>query len=501
MRVGLWLGRPKSRCVVAMFSVALLGGALASGQQPVHALVNACIEGTDYARQTTGDDVLVTFVNTSASCDFTMPVGSTVDYLVVGGGGGGGGGSLYYSIAHCTNSGSDTTAKPGGGGAGGGGGVVVSGTLTAAKDDILTVQVGSGGVGGLAGGCPVLYVSGVQLTPEQQANYTSDGSGGSGGAGAASSVALNTGTPITAAGGTGGGGGSAQGRAGTSGGTSGTKVGGSLTATTTDCAYNAVDGCWSAPGGAGAGADGSGPAPFSNTCKILGADTSITDANGGNGGAGVTWPVTSVAYGGGGGGGIRHPATNPGNCPLAIPAGVDRTPGTATDGGGNGYLGNGVAGTDGKGGGGGGGRGNGAANNAQSNAGLGGKGGRGAVIIRYSTAAPTTPGAPADVQVRNLNKKVQLSWSAPTAVGSGPVTGYAVEFTTVNPSVAGVSDWKPGYRNCALALTGISTATTCDLTGLTNGTTYWFRVSALNIAGQGPPSVAARYGQPRHPSR
>lgn len=339
-----------------------------------------CIEGTDYTSSTNGDYVTVTFTNTASACSFKIPASSSVNYLIVGGGGGGGGGGLYYTL--CTETNAPMSSKPGGGGAGGGGGKVLSGTLAASKDDSFLVRVGAGGAGGSAGGC------------QAQVGYTADGAGLTGGTGANSSLAFKSNASLVATGGTGGSGGSSQGRAGDSGGDSGSYTGGTNSTATTNCAYNATTGCWSAPGGAGAGANGGSPRLFSNTCQISGVGTSIQDADGGNGGAGFTWSVTGLGYGGGGGGGIRHPYTNPGNCPTV--GGTYRVAGSAVDGGGNGAVltvgssASGVAGADGRGGGGGGGRGNGNATVNQSNAGLGGNGGRGTVIIRYSLAATQT---------------------------------------------------------------------------------------------------------------
>ena len=92
-----------------------------------------------------------------------------------------------------------------------------------------------------------------------------------------------------------------------------------------------------------------------------------------------------------------------------------------------------------------------------------------------ASAVPvTTPGAPTGLSGTAGNTQVSLSWSAPVDTGGSAITGYMVE-SSVD---AGVS-W-----STVVADTG-STDTTYVATGLTNGTTYTFRVSAINAVGGG----------------
>ena len=66
-----------------------------------------------------------------------------------------------------------------------------------------------------------------------------------------------------------------------------------------------------------------------------------------------------------------------------------------------------------------------------------------------------------------------LSWTAPASDGGSQVSGYNVfEGTT-----ADLSGSAP--------VTNV-TGTTVTLPALTNGTTYYFEVAAVNAAGQGP---------------
>ncbi len=93
------------------------------------------VEGLGAAR----DEMALVFTNQSATASWTLPADlGNIQFLVVGGGGGGGA-DLY----------SDDVRQ---GGAGGGGGGVVTGIVAqVAKDAVLSVTVGAGGVGGVVG--------------------------------------------------------------------------------------------------------------------------------------------------------------------------------------------------------------------------------------------------------------------------------------------------------------------------------------------------------------
>jgi titin len=88
----------------------------------------------------------------------------------------------------------------------------------------------------------------------------------------------------------------------------------------------------------------------------------------------------------------------------------------------------------------------------------------------------TTPNSPTNLTGTAGNAQVSLTWTAPTNNGGTPITGYLVEYNSTDPS----GPWTP-------VNTG-STATTYTLTGLTNGTLYYVRVSGVNIVGTGTPS-------------
>jgi titin len=103
-----------------------------------------------------------------------------------------------------------------------------------------------------------------------------------------------------------------------------------------------------------------------------------------------------------------------------------------------------------------------------------------------STATPSgVPSAPTGLTVTSGNAYVTLNWTAPVLSGGTPITGYLVELST-----DGGLTW-----STAIANTG-SAATTANVTSLTNGQVYAFRVRAINAAGSGAPSNLAG-GTPR----
>jgi hypothetical protein len=93
-------------------------------------------------------------------------------------------------------------------------------------------------------------------------------------------------------------------------------------------------------------------------------------------------------------------------------------------------------------------------------------------------AAPTAPASPTGVTATAGNATAAVTWTAPPNGGS-PITSY-----TVTPYLAGVA--QP-----ATTVTGSPPATTSTVSGLTNGSSYTFTVSATNAVGTGPASAAS----------
>ena len=97
------------------------------------------------------------------------------------------------------------------------------------------------------------------------------------------------------------------------------------------------------------------------------------------------------------------------------------------------------------------------------------------VSIATTPGAAVPPGAPTAVTGTAGNGSVALNWSAPASDGGSPITGYRV-----TPYVGGVPQ---------TPISTGSTATSYNVTGLVNGTTYTFTVAAINALGAGADSA------------
>jgi len=82
--------------------------------------------------------------------------------------------------------------------------------------------------------------------------------------------------------------------------------------------------------------------------------------------------------------------------------------------------------------------------------------------------------APTNVTATAGDTQATIKWSAPSFDGGSPITGYTVTAS-------------PGGATCAAT----APSTECAITGLTNGTTYSFTVTATNAAGASTPSASA----------
>ncbi|GAA3799128.1 fibronectin type III domain-containing protein [Cellulomonas soli] len=108
--------------------------------------------------------------------------------------------------------------------------------------------------------------------------------------------------------------------------------------------------------------------------------------------------------------------------------------------------------------------------------GMGGysSGSRGSATLTFATRVPTPP---LDVQATFGDASADVSWSAPADVAGG-VTGYTVLCTP-----AGGEETECG------ATSGTPPQRSRHVTGLTNGVSYTFRVTASNVIGPSDPSV------------
>ncbi len=94
--------------------------------------------------------------------------------------------------------------------------------------------------------------------------------------------------------------------------------------------------------------------------------------------------------------------------------------------------------------------------------------------LMMGTVIPTEPGAPMEPVATPGSAQVILNWTAPSSTGSSAITGYKIYRGT-----------SPGGETLLITL---DSALTYTNTGLTNGFTYYYRVSAFNLAGEGPKS-------------
>ena len=85
--------------------------------------------------------------------------------------------------------------------------------------------------------------------------------------------------------------------------------------------------------------------------------------------------------------------------------------------------------------------------------------------------APTVPDQPQSLTLTPGNTQMSLSWAAPASDGNSAITDYVIQYKSG-------STW-------TIFNDGTSTATTAVVAGLTNGTTYSFRVAAVNAEGVG----------------
>ena len=107
-------------------------------------------------------------------------------------------------------------------------------------------------------------------------------------------------------------------------------------------------------------------------------------------------------------------------------------------------------------------------------------------VVYSTTSGATAPGAPTGVSATAGNGSASVSWTAPSSGGSA-ITSY-----TVTPYV-GSSAQAP------VTVSGSPPATTATVTGLTNGTSYTFTVSATNGVGTGPASSPSNAVTPAVP--
>ena len=100
-------------------------------------------------------------------------------------------------------------------------------------------------------------------------------------------------------------------------------------------------------------------------------------------------------------------------------------------------------------------------------------------VIGATTLAISAPAAPTSLTATASGQTtINLSWTAPSSTGGSPITGYRIQWST-----DGNDPWNNLTRTNLTA-----TATTDSHTGLTAGTTRYYRVYAINSVGDSPAS-------------
>lgn len=103
--------------------------------------------------------------------------------------------------------------------------------------------------------------------------------------------------------------------------------------------------------------------------------------------------------------------------------------------------------------------------------------GRGAMASARNATPATLPGTPTDLQIKVGDRQLELSWTAPSSNGGEPIEAYNVY---------------RGEASTNLTFIGSSTGTSYRDTGLDNGKTYFYEVTASNAVGEGQASAVAQ---------
>ena len=106
--------------------------------------------------------------------------------------------------------------------------------------------------------------------------------------------------------------------------------------------------------------------------------------------------------------------------------------------------------------------------------------GTGPQTAAQSATPDILPGAPTSVQLSAVAGKITATWSAPADNGGTAVLGYRVTAT-------------PGGAFCETT----APTSTCEISGLTNGTAYTVKVTARNALGSGTESAASNSATPK----
>jgi PKD repeat protein len=104
------------------------------------------------------------------------------------------------------------------------------------------------------------------------------------------------------------------------------------------------------------------------------------------------------------------------------------------------------------------------------------------VSVTADPIASTPPGAPTGLTATAGNGQASLQWTAPANTGGQQITAYTVYRATTSGG-----ETKLTSGGCS----GLGNVVTCTDTGLTNGTKYYYEVTASNPTGEGAKSAEA----------
>ena len=96
--------------------------------------------------------------------------------------------------------------------------------------------------------------------------------------------------------------------------------------------------------------------------------------------------------------------------------------------------------------------------------------------VTIAVTVRTVPGAPTIGTPTVGNRSVTVRWTAPSSNGGSPITAYRIYRSTTSGA------------EVLLTTVNNGSATSYQNTGLSNGTTYYYKVAAVNAAGTGPQS-------------
>ncbi|UCE37929.1 MAG: fibronectin type III domain-containing protein [Thermoplasmata archaeon] len=97
--------------------------------------------------------------------------------------------------------------------------------------------------------------------------------------------------------------------------------------------------------------------------------------------------------------------------------------------------------------------------------------------LKYAKGIHTPPDKPKNLIATPSNSEITISWEAPDSDGGSSITGYKI--------------YRGNTSDGEKYLTTVGNILTYTDTSLTNGQTYWYKVSAVNSIGEGPLSNEA----------